>query len=245
MSKRITLPTPEFIRRFLLHVLPGGLKRIRHYGVLAKGCKKTQLAQARQALQQPAQNPQATESARDFMARVARIKVNACPCCQAPLKVVQTLPGLKHGPAPGQVQSPTTARGRHGEARSYGPPSEHSLQAVWGELAPKLGATERKACSPSTASQKLRMPSPLLVANLESAGRDAGDNEQHQGADVSNPLYPPRRCLPPTPHGSVQSGLSAAISGCAVSGLGGAADKRYSLNLLYESVSLYHRCETS
>lgn len=110
-KRRITLPTPEFIRRFLLHVLPGGIKRIRHYGVLANGCKKTQLAQARQALQQPAPNPQATESARDFMARVARIKVNACPCCQAPLKVMQTLPGLKHLPAPGQVQPPTTARG--------------------------------------------------------------------------------------------------------------------------------------
>lgn len=43
-KRRITLPTPEFIRRFLLNVLPGGIKRIRHYGVLANGCKKTQLA---------------------------------------------------------------------------------------------------------------------------------------------------------------------------------------------------------
>ena len=92
-KRRITLPTPEFIHRFLLHVLPGGIKRIRHYGVLANGCKKTQLAQARQALQQPAPNPQATESARDFMARVARIKVNACSCCQASLKMVQSLAG--------------------------------------------------------------------------------------------------------------------------------------------------------
>ncbi len=110
-KRRITLPTPEFIRRFLLHVLPGGIKRIRHYGVLANGCKKTQLAQAREALQQPPPNPQATESARDFMARVARIKVNACPCCQAPLKVVQSVAGVKHLPAPGQAQPASTARG--------------------------------------------------------------------------------------------------------------------------------------
>lgn len=36
-KRHITLPTPEFIRRFLLHVLPGGIKRIRHYGVLVNG----------------------------------------------------------------------------------------------------------------------------------------------------------------------------------------------------------------
>ncbi|MFD2452751.1 hypothetical protein [Ideonella paludis] len=79
--------------------------------MLANGCKKAQLAQARQALHQPTPNLQATESARDFMALVARIKFNACPCCQAPLKIVQTLPELKHLPAPGQAQPPTTARG--------------------------------------------------------------------------------------------------------------------------------------
>ena len=45
-----------------------------------------------------------------------------------------------------------------------------------------------KACSPSTASQKLRMPSSPLSANLESAGLDAGDNEQHQrGPKVQTP----------------------------------------------------------
>ncbi|WP_452177998.1 hypothetical protein [Ideonella paludis] len=41
----------------MLHVLPGGTKRIRHYGVLPNGCKKTQLAQVRQALHQRAPNP--------------------------------------------------------------------------------------------------------------------------------------------------------------------------------------------
>ena len=46
----------EFVRRFLLHVLCAGIKRIRHYGLLASGCKAVKLAQARQALQMPAPN---------------------------------------------------------------------------------------------------------------------------------------------------------------------------------------------
>lgn len=95
------LGTEEFIRRVLLHVLPGGIKRIRHYGVLADGCKKTQLAQARGALQQPAPNPQACESAQAFMDRGARIQIHTCPRCKGPLQVVATWAGLKHLPAPG------------------------------------------------------------------------------------------------------------------------------------------------
>jgi hypothetical protein len=105
-KRLITLPTEEFIGRFLLHILPGGTQRVRHFGVLAKGCKKTQLAQARAALQQPAPNPQARESARDFMARVTKVQTATCPQCKGPLQVVQTLPGLKHLPAPGQAHPP-------------------------------------------------------------------------------------------------------------------------------------------
>ena len=101
-GKRLTrLPGAEFVRRFLLHVLPTGVKRIRHYGVLASACKADKLQAARAALQLPAVNPQATESAKDFMARVAQIDVLLCPCCQAGrLHVVQVLVGHKRLPAP-------------------------------------------------------------------------------------------------------------------------------------------------
>ena len=100
-KRLVRLPSEEFIRRFLMHVLPSGLQRIRHYGVLANGCKKTQLAQARSALKQPAPNPQALESARAFMARVANIETHTCPKCKAPLHIAQTLPGQRHLPPPG------------------------------------------------------------------------------------------------------------------------------------------------
>jgi hypothetical protein len=52
--KTMTLEPGEFMRRFLLHVLPGGFHRIRHYGLLANGSRKTSLTLARQLLCQPA-----------------------------------------------------------------------------------------------------------------------------------------------------------------------------------------------
>jgi len=48
--KPMTLSPEEFMRRFLLHVLPGGFHRIRHYGLLANGARKTNLALARELL---------------------------------------------------------------------------------------------------------------------------------------------------------------------------------------------------
>ena len=97
----------EFVRRVLLHTLPRGIKRIRHYGVLASACKADKLAQARLALRMPPPNPKAQESAQEFMARVARLEVMLCPCCKAQaLRVVATLAGRRHLPAPGAMAMP-------------------------------------------------------------------------------------------------------------------------------------------
>ena len=52
--KAMTLDPGEFMRRFLLHVLPGGFHRIRHYGLLANGSRKASLALARELLCEPA-----------------------------------------------------------------------------------------------------------------------------------------------------------------------------------------------
>lgn len=91
----------EFVRRFMQHVLPTGVKRIRHYGVLASSCKATKLSAARLALQMPAINPQALESAHAFMARVAQIDVSLCPCCKlGQLRVAATLAGSAKLPSP-------------------------------------------------------------------------------------------------------------------------------------------------
>ena len=51
-DKVMKLEGEEFLRRFLLHVLPKGLMRIRHYGFMANRCRKVKLAQIRSALAQ-------------------------------------------------------------------------------------------------------------------------------------------------------------------------------------------------
>jgi hypothetical protein len=103
----VRLSGVEFVRRFLLHVLPKGVKRIRHYGVLAAGCKAVKLAQARAALAMPAPSPLAQESAAAFMHRIKALEVLQCPCCGlGRLKIIQTVPAPARLPAPGcQVQA--------------------------------------------------------------------------------------------------------------------------------------------
>jgi len=97
----------EFVRRFLLHVLPTGVKRIRHHGVLAPSCKGKKLNAARLALQMPGLNPQALESAQAFMARLVRIDVGLCPCCKVGrLRTAEVLAGAWQLPAPGTLVWP-------------------------------------------------------------------------------------------------------------------------------------------
>ncbi len=62
--KAMTLAPAEFMRRFLLHVLPGGFHRIRHYGLLANGSRKASLAVARELLCEPT-SPVAPTSGED------------------------------------------------------------------------------------------------------------------------------------------------------------------------------------
>ena len=81
--KRRTLPVPAetFIDRFLLHVLPKGFKRIRHYGLLGPAGKAARLAQARAALAVPAPDPVIVESVAAFLRRIDRIGWTRCTHC--------------------------------------------------------------------------------------------------------------------------------------------------------------------
>ncbi|MES2118204.1 MAG: IS91 family transposase [Pseudomonadota bacterium] len=78
----IAMAGRQFIGRLLLHVLPPGFKRIRHFGLLAPAAKTQRLALARQLLAMPAANPQAREDAQAFMRRVAAIEIEYCPHCK-------------------------------------------------------------------------------------------------------------------------------------------------------------------
>jgi len=87
-KKIMTLETDEFIRRFLLHVLPKGFHRIRHYGLLANGARAENLAKARALLQCPPPPRQdADEDPNDETSTPRFI----CRTCAAPMIVVELL----------------------------------------------------------------------------------------------------------------------------------------------------------
>jgi len=80
--RTMTLPREEFLRRFLLHVLPLGFMRIRHFGLFANRNRAAKLAAARAALQQPAPQPLVPETPVDFMRRVRGIDITRCAHCR-------------------------------------------------------------------------------------------------------------------------------------------------------------------
>jgi hypothetical protein len=81
-SKVMTLDADEFIRRFLLHVLPKGFRRIRHFGFLANACRVTKLRQIRAALHAPEPTP-APQPAnyRERCAILTGYRLDLCPHC--------------------------------------------------------------------------------------------------------------------------------------------------------------------
>ena len=81
-SKIMRLETAEFVRRFLLHTLPRGFTRIRHYGVLANRCRARKLARCRELLAQPDPPPRETETAPAMVLRLTGLDITRCPHCR-------------------------------------------------------------------------------------------------------------------------------------------------------------------
>ena len=85
----MTLSADEFIRRFLLHVLPKGFHRIRHYGLLASAGCKANIARAKElmAVPMPAVNPPASDDTVD--PDVMTDHRPPCPCCGGRMIIVE------------------------------------------------------------------------------------------------------------------------------------------------------------
>ncbi len=84
-QKTMTLAADEFIRRFLLHVLPEGFQRIRYYGFLANRYREQKLARCRQLLAMPQPEPpddQAAGDYRDQYEELTGASLTECPVCQ-------------------------------------------------------------------------------------------------------------------------------------------------------------------
>jgi len=91
--KTMTLAVPEFIRRFMLHVLPKGFHRIRHYGLLARGpAKSTTIERAREliAVAATAEPGKTHQDSDPTPASSAQKPAHPCPCCGAGMAIIQT-----------------------------------------------------------------------------------------------------------------------------------------------------------
>ena len=108
--KTMTVTAAEFLRRFLLHVLPKGFHRIRHYGLLASGrAKADTLARAREliaaappAVRQRRPEPPLADAAGQLVERTA----HPCPCCGAAMEIIER---FEAGKMPRHRASPASA----------------------------------------------------------------------------------------------------------------------------------------
>ena len=93
--KLMTLDADEFIRRFLIHVLPDGFHRIRHYGLFANASRAANIALARQLLGAPGPAPSNAASGRADGGH-QDAEPNACPCCGGRMIILETFePGCQ------------------------------------------------------------------------------------------------------------------------------------------------------
>jgi len=94
----MTLTAEEFMRRFLLHVLPAGFHRLRHYGLLANPTRKKNIELARALLHAPA--PPAPADPATTPASSAPRPTFLCRHCGAPMLIIETFARAQHIRAP-------------------------------------------------------------------------------------------------------------------------------------------------
>jgi hypothetical protein len=94
--KVMTLEANEFLRRFLLHVVPRGFMRIRHFGLLANCTRRALVARCRDLLGQPPPPDTPPESVTQLLQRLVGVDLTRCPVCrQGHLRITMTV-----GPGP-------------------------------------------------------------------------------------------------------------------------------------------------
>ena len=107
----MTLATDEFIRRFLIHVLPKSFHRIRHYGLLASTNRAANIAHARKLLDvpPPPKQPEMPKAAVDE----PRVLPRPCLCCGGRMMIIETFargcePKHRPSPVPAEIRIDTS-----------------------------------------------------------------------------------------------------------------------------------------
>ena len=106
--KTMSLSHHEFIRRFLLHVLPKGFHRIRHYGFLANGQRTANVEQARALLDRPGHDPAADTASPDNSDGLNPYP-HPCPKCGGPMVVIEIF-GPGQTPLRAQARDPPAGK---------------------------------------------------------------------------------------------------------------------------------------
>ena len=107
--KTMTLDAAEFIRRFLLHVLPSGFHRIRHYGLFAGTVRARNIERVRQLLAASTASPERARAEADSEAEDAS-PARRCPCCGGRMIIVETFEGARpaRSPSPSRIRIDTS-----------------------------------------------------------------------------------------------------------------------------------------
>ena len=96
--KVMKLAAGEFIRRFLLHVLPDGFNRIRHYGLFANGHRAEKLALCRRLLGVSRDSKESADAGKDDASQTSPVDPPPCPCCGGRMKLVESFEGSHSRP---------------------------------------------------------------------------------------------------------------------------------------------------
>jgi hypothetical protein len=98
--RTMTLSPEEFLRRFLLHILPGGFHRIRHYGLLAHGPRATDIDHIRSLIDAATTGqPAAPANDNDQPAEPSACVQSPCPCCGGRMRIIEVF-ARGHTPRP-------------------------------------------------------------------------------------------------------------------------------------------------
>jgi hypothetical protein len=112
--KELPLAASEFLRRFLLHVVPKGFMRIRHYGLTANRHREHKLQRCRELLGGGPPVPTTLEpttqaGAADSAHTAVDSRAQVCPTCGAPLRIIEILPAPRGAPLPPAVAALDTS----------------------------------------------------------------------------------------------------------------------------------------
>ncbi len=105
--KTMTLEPGEFIRRFLIHTLPDGFHRIRHYGLFTNGGRTRNIARAREVLDVPPPMREPTDSHTAEPGEIPAL-AQPCPCCGGRMVIIETFErgAQPRAPPPGKAGTP-------------------------------------------------------------------------------------------------------------------------------------------